>query len=785
MNTESQLQRSTPDNAAKFQNFKGTPTLRQRLLLFVLPTVLIPLAIAGISGQVIVERRTKARAYSDLENQALLTTNVFSSFIQESLRINNLIVSNPSSVEALRTANQKSLEEKLSLVPIEALESDFQANKLLVVDRELNNYLEYIVENNDIAEVIITERNGLNVAYSSPTSDFVQRDEAWWKTAILNQSAIEEPEFDSSTSTKVFAISQEIKDPQTRRFLGVIKTTLPTSAVGDRLASFADSIVNSQTVQIVRPQSQEIIGTIDNSGYSSEVNEVIGGETITAIAGNLIKYVDTNRTLSEIRQLMESEYQLTDFTLKQRDFLSGVSILMQLEYQGRTYNISAIPQTQLATISSISDSDIQQLGQDLFRTFALITIVLAIISVILILQLARQLSRPLTDLSATTQQAATGNLDVEAQPKGTLETKILADNFNYLVTQTKTSLQEQQALAEEQRQAKEQLELAIYTLIEEISDATDGDLTVRANLDSLELSTVADLFNAIIDNLQEIAIEARQSTGQVGSALKQNQEAIQSLAQQAITEAEETRDTLKSVATMAQSIREVANNANQAEQIAGDTYNTVLTSTNNMDSTVDSILNLRTTVSDTAKKMERLADSSQKISQAVSLIEEIALKTNVLAINAGAEADRAGEYGQGFSVVAEQVGILAEQSKAAISEIAQVVSGIQTETQEIRQAMESGTVQVVNTTHLVENTKQSLAEVLEKSQTIDQLMRSISQSTVSQAETSQTVTSLMQKIAKLSATTSKSSTEVARSIGETAQVAQKLESTVAQFKVAE
>ena len=64
-------------------------------------------------------------------------------------------------------------------------------------------------------------------------------------------------------------------------------------------------------------------------------------------------------------------------------------------------------------------------------------------------------------------------------------------------------------------------------------------------------------------------------------------------------------------------------------------------------------------------------------------------------------------------------------------------------------------------------------------------MGSISQSTVSQASTSQNVTNLIQKIANLSETTSKSSTEVAQSIVETAQVAQKLESTVAQFKVAE
>ena len=68
---------------------------------------------------------------------------------------------------------------------------------------------------------------------------------------------------------------------------------------------------------------------------------------------------------------------------------------------------------------------------------------------------------------------------------------------------------------------------------------------------------------------------------------------------------------------------------------------------------------------------------------------------------------------------------------------------------------------------------------------INQLMGSISQTTVSQANTSHDVTNLIQKLADLSKTTSQSSMQVAKSISETAQVAQTLESTVSQFKVTE
>lgn len=169
----------------------------------------------------------------------------------------------------------------------------------------------------------------------------------------------------------------------------------------------------------------------------------------------------------------------------------------------------------------------------------------------------------------------------------------------------------------------------------------------------------------------------------------------------------------------------------------------------------------------------------------VSLIEEIALKTNLLAINASVEASRAGEQGQGFTVVAEQVGALAEQSAAATKEIAQIVAGIQAETKDVTEAMEVGTTQVVDSTRLVETTKDKLTQVLTRSQEINDLMRSISDATVSQTETSKTVTTLMHQMAELSEQRSESSSKMAQSMQDTAAIAQKLEAVVAQFKLEE
>ena len=777
--------KATFSDISNIKNVRRMGTLRRRLLVSVLPTVLLPLAIASAIGYRITENRATKQALSQLEETVLLTSSTVTAFIRDSFKIPDLVASNSLVIEAMRAGARESQAQNLPQQPIESLEQKFSATKLLKVDSNLNNYLKQVVESSDIVEIFFTEKNGFNVAFSNPTSDFVQRDESWWQTSKNEGKAIDEPEFDESANATVFALSEAVIDPQTKEFLGVIKAGIPVEVLNSNLAAYLSSgIYQSQTVQVVDSQAGSIMSTINARGSDSKIQEIIGGEAILQIANSINSFLD-GQSAEEIRLLLKQNSAFSNVMVKQKEIFSQNSILVQLKYRDKIYDFATIPNTNLVVIASVNASEIAAAGQNLITVFALTGIILGIVAVGLVVLLARQLSQPLTNLSAKTQQATIGNLDVRANLEGTLETKTLASNFNQLVSQVKNLIQEQKDLANEQRHEKEQLETAIYTLIDEISDATDGDLTVRANLDSMELSTVADLFNAIIDNLQEIAIEAKDSTSLVGDSLRQNESAIRSLAEQAVKEARETRDTLISVEQMSQSIQVVAQNADRVEQIVDDTYHTVVSSTEDMDSTEESILTLRQTINETTRKMKRLQESSQKISQATALIEEIALKTNVLAINAGAEADRVGEYGQGFAIVAEQVGSLAKQSNATIKEIARTVASIQAETQEVNEAMISGTTQVAKTTHLVKSTKQSLGLVLEKSREVNQLIASISQSTVSQADTSQNVTNLMQKIAQLSENTSKSSQEVARSIVETAQVAAKLQSTVAQFKVTE
>jgi methyl-accepting chemotaxis protein PixJ len=352
-----------------------------------------------------------------------------------------------------------------------------------------------------------------------------------------------------------------------------------------------------------------------------------------------------------------------------------------------------------------------------------------------------------------------------------------------LLAERETAAEQARLLAEEQRQQKEAIQQQLINLLSDVEGASQGDLTVHAEVTAGEIGTVADFFNAIVESLRQIVVKVKQSASQVSTSLENNEGSVRQLADAALKQAEETTRVLNSVREMTQSIQAVADSAHQAATVAHTASETATNGGAAMDLTVQNVLALRETIGETAKKVKRLGESSQQISKAVSIINQIALKTNLLAINAGIEAARAGEQGQGFAVVAEEVGELAARSTTATQEIEQIVEAIQRETSEVVESMERSTSQVVEGTRLVEDTKHSLEKILNVSQQIDHLVQSISSATVSQVQISQTVSSLMQAIAHTSKQTSKSSREVSNSLRQTVEVSQDLQASVDTFKV--
>jgi methyl-accepting chemotaxis protein PixJ len=337
--------------------------------------------------------------------------------------------------------------------------------------------------------------------------------------------------------------------------------------------------------------------------------------------------------------------------------------------------------------------------------------------------------------------------------------------------------------AEGSRKENENRQKELLRLLTEIEGASDGDLTVRSEISDGEIAIVGDFFNAIIESLREIVTTVKKAAGEVNGSVGENESEIRLLTDAATKQSDQIQQTLSKIEKVTISIESVATDARLAANVATSAASTAEVGGQAMDRTVQSIVNLRETLSETAKKVKRLGESSQQISKVTGLIEQIALQTNLLAINASIEAARAGEEGRGFAVVAEEVGELAAQSAAATKEIEKIVESIQRETSAVAQAMELSTTQVVEGTQSVEQTKTSLKQIIALSNQMDAFLQSISTATIDQVATSQAVKVDMAAVALISEQTSDSSKQVSTSLQQTVSIAQALQASVGKFKV--
>ncbi|MBT9315440.1 methyl-accepting chemotaxis protein [Leptothoe spongobia] len=345
------------------------------------------------------------------------------------------------------------------------------------------------------------------------------------------------------------------------------------------------------------------------------------------------------------------------------------------------------------------------------------------------------------------------------------------------------TVQQFSTLALEQKTLKESLQKRALELMLEVDPVSQGDLTVRAQVTADEIGTIADSYNATIASLKKIVGQVQTASQQVTTTASGNESSVQNLSLAAQQQEKEIALALAQLDQVMNSIRAVATNAEQAEVIVKQTTETVASGDAAMDRTVEGIISIRETVAATAKKVKRLGESSQKISGVVNLINEFAAQTNLLALNASIEAARAGEEGRGFAVVADEVRSLARQSAEATTEIENLVAEIQSETNEVVEAMEMGTEQVVVGTQLVDETRESLNNIARVTTEMKTLVNSITQATQSQSESSENVTNVMKDVANIAQKTSSDASKVATSFKDLLDISQSLQESVRQFKV--
>ena len=386
--------------------------------------------------------------------------------------------------------------------------------------------------------------------------------------------------------------------------------------------------------------------------------------------------------------------------------------------------------------------------------------------------------KPINKLQDTVRLISGGDLAARAQIKSGDELETLGGAMDNLLDDRLAAL----AKAEHEN---ESLNNSVIELLQAVAQISDRDLTVRAPVTEDIIGTVADSVNQLTSETGRVLKDVTTIAALVEHASGRVKAQADAVSVTATTERESVARMIASIQYSTEAMNQVSALATSSNQVAATAMQSTQSAQTAVDGTVKGMSAIRDTISEVEKRIKRLGERSQEISQIVNLINTISERTHVLSLNASMQAAVAGDAGRGFAVVAEEVQRLAENSRNATQQIANLVQNIQVETNDTINTVNKTIDQVVQGSDLAQRSGVQMRETQETTAKLVGLVQQIAASMQDQVRLTTELRNGADEIGRSTELTADQIAAQNQVTGSLVNAAQRLVESVSVFKLPE
>lgn len=301
----------------------------------------------------------------------------------------------------------------------------------------------------------------------------------------------------------------------------------------------------------------------------------------------------------------------------------------------------------------------------------------------------------------------------------------------------------------------------IHDLVPFLAQYAKGDFRSKVDFSAktVEINSLIDSANSLRDYMKELIGQIQNETKSVNDISEELQSLAWTVSQDSISQQEETTKISVSIEQMSSSFNDVAQSAASAADAADSAEKSVKDGNKWVQNSVHQVSALVKDVMVTTNAVQELSEEAVSIGKVLTVIEDIAEQTNLLALNAAIEAARAGEAGRGFAVVADEVRGLSVRTSESTKEINTIIDRLQASARNTVVVMEQHSQVAQSAADESEKAGSRLSGIVSSMTNIKDLTNQIASTTEEQACVAMDISKNINIIKELSTKTSSSATQ--------------------------